>query len=240
MIRNKYFMTRSLLAVLAFSGVASASSITLNTAPGATAGGQAISASATVNITGGTVSITLSDTLANPTDAGQLLSDFDFVLSSGQTVATLSSSSGLERMVAGNGTYTDGSTVATGWGIDNLGGGIRLHVLGTPIGPAHTVIGGPDGSNVYSNANGSIAGNGAHNPFLVGPVTFTLAVAGVTADTTVTGGYFSFGTTEGNNVPFTPRTSESPTPEPLSSALVGTGLISVFFLRRKVSQTGKI
>jgi hypothetical protein len=85
---------------------------------------------------------------------------------------------------------------------------------------------------LYSNANGSIAGNGPHNPFLNQTATFNIAVTGVTAATTVTSATFSFGTVAGVNVPGTPGTPA--VPEPISSALVGTGLIGLFFLRGRI------
>ena len=45
----------------------------------------------------------------------------------------------------------------------------------------------------YTNANGSITG-GQFNPFVNGSAAFTLALAGVSAATTITGATFSFGT----------------------------------------------
>jgi hypothetical protein len=65
---------------------------------------------------------------------------------------------------------------------------------------------------VYSNANGSIAGNDPHNPFLTGTATFDLAVLGLTEASTITSAIFSFGTTEGNDVPGTrvPEPSTGP------------------------------
>ena len=48
-------------------------------------------------------------------------------------------------------------------------------------------------STSFPNANGSIT-DGPFNPFVVGPATFTLALSGVTADTTITSATFSFGT----------------------------------------------
>ena len=61
----------------------------------------------------------------------------------------------------------------------------ELDALGTAAAPSHLIIGPPDASNLYSNANDSIAGNGPHNPFLDGTATFMLDIAGVTADTTL-------------------------------------------------------
>jgi hypothetical protein len=116
-----------------------------------------------------------------------------------------------------DGSFTEGSTVDTGWGLENAF--LRLHVLGTPIGPAHTLIG-PPGGATYSNANASIAGNGPHNPFLHDSAVFFLHVPFVTADTTVDAAVFSFGTTEGVVVVGEPCEDGCPrVPEPSAGAI---------------------
>jgi hypothetical protein len=94
------------------------------------------------------------------------------------------------------------------------------------VGPEHVLLGPPDGSDVYSAATGSIAGNGPHNPFLNGTATFLLTVPGLTADTTVTGATFSFGTTEGSNVVGVPEGGGSvpaEIPEPGTWLLLSSG-----------------
>jgi hypothetical protein len=48
-------------------------------------------------------------------------------------------------------------------------------------------------SGVTTSSNASIQG-GQFNPFVIGPATFTLALSGVTAATTITQVTFSFGT----------------------------------------------
>jgi hypothetical protein len=165
-------------------------------------GGGPVSASATFTTGAGTVAISLTDLLANPGNIGQLISDLDFVLSGGQTSGTLApaASSGLQRTVNSGGTFTDGATMSTGWGLNNnVGGGLQLDALGF-VGPAGLIIGPPGGGGTYSAANGSIAGNGPHNPFIFGTATFNLSVPGVTVDSTITSVTFSFGTTAGDNV----------------------------------------
>src|SRR5262249_9507552 len=128
--------------------------------------------------------------------------DLGFTVSTGQTTGgSLTGSAGMERTIASNGTFTDGPIVATGWELDNgQGFPFRVHVLGTGVGPAHTIIGKPDGSNVYSNANGGIAGNGPHNPFLANTVVFDVAITGLPSTAFVSSALFSFGTTEGQNI----------------------------------------
>lgn len=216
---------------------ASANVITFTTPAGATTGGGPVDASATFITGNGTVIITLSDLQANPTDVAQLLSDLDFTLSGGQTTGTLSAgnSSGQEVSIAGNGTATLGGTGSTGWALNNnVLGGLQLNVLGTAIGPAHLIIGPPGPGGVYVNANGSIAGNPAHNPFLNQTATFLLNVPGVTVDSTVTSATFSFGTTAGINVPGIPP-GTPPVPDGGTTVmLLGAAISGLVFIRRKM------
>jgi len=197
---------------------ADAAVLTVTTPVGATAGGLPVSATATLTTLADTVQISLTNTLVNPTSVVQNLSDLGFTLSTGQTAAnvTLLAGLGLERTVAANGSFVDGNGVFPGWAVDSTGSPIRLHLLGTATAPAHTIIGPPDGGGTYSNANNSIAGNGPHNPFLAGTVTFALIIPGVTDASAISDVVFSFGTTEGNNVPGVP--------EPASLTLLGLGM----------------
>jgi hypothetical protein len=229
---SKYLWIGALLLSVAIGASnAQADTVTFDTPAGSTTSGGPVDASATfVTNNDGTIDITLTNLLANPKDVAQLLSDLSFSLSNGATTGTISSSSGQEITVAGNGTFTSGSTVDTGWALNSTATGFELDVLGTPIGPSHLIIGPAGAGGTYSNANGSIAGNGPHNPFLNGTATFVLDITGVTADTDITSATFSFGTTEGADlVPGTPTT----VPEPTSLALLAAGLLGVVLIQRK-------
>jgi hypothetical protein len=178
----------------------------------------------------------LTNLEANPTSVAQNLSDLSFTISGGSlTGATLSSSSGQEITVNGDGTFSTGSSVATGW-VPTLSGtsGLLDDLTGPGhAGPAHTIIGPPGAGGTYSNANGSIAGNDPHNPFLNQTATFTITGTGITADTTISAMSFSFGTTSGNDV-----TSQISVPEPSSLVLglLGLGLVGAIGYRRKRRQ----
>jgi len=225
-----------LLIISIGAGAAHANSFLFSTPAGSDAGGGPVSASAMVTTGAGTVTIMLSNLQANITDVAQAISDFAFTLNGGATTGTVSASSGQEINVAANGTFTLGSTVATGWGLDSSGGTFHLCVLGSgngtctgTAGPTHLIIGPTAGGGTYAAANGSIAGNPAHNAFLNQSATFTLAITGVTAATNVTGATFSFGTTAGANITGTPTS----TPEPGTLALFGTGLLGCAGLLRR-------
>jgi hypothetical protein len=197
---------------------------TANTPAGATVGGQPVDAAVTFSTGAGTIHVTLQDLLANPTDVGQLLSDLSFHIAgtTGNLTGTLTGSVGQEVTVNSNGTFTPGSNVSTGWALTGgTGGTFLLNVLGTPIGPAHLIIGPPNtGTGTFSAANGSIAGNGPHNPFLFEVASFDLSVSSVTANTSIDNVVFSFGTTPGANVP----AAGSSVPEPGTLLLLGAGL----------------
>src|SRR5262249_1920952 len=111
---------------------------------------------------------------------------------------------------------------ATGWALEsNVGSGLRLCGLCSGgDAPEHTIIGGPDPANPLrdTGANPSIAGNGPHNPFLAGVVSFTLNIPGLTAASVVNSVVFSVGTTQRDNVPAVQRVAAAP-----ALLLVGAG-----------------
>lgn len=215
-----------------------AATITYSTLPGASTAGGPVDVSATFTTSSGALDITLTDLLANPKDVAQLVSSLWFTLSSGQT-GTLGSSTGALITVNSGGTYTGpGSNVSTGWVLQTSGTSLVVCVVcpgGNAVaGPAHLLIGGPGPGGTYSNANGSIAGNNAHNPFLFETAQFHITDASINANTLVSSVLFGFGTTGGINVPGFPPNQDFTTPEPSTFALVGFMLLlSVSLLRRR-------
>lgn len=222
------------VGIAALSHAASANSITYSFTgtPGFT-GGLPLSVAATFTTLANEVQISVTNNQANPTSVIQNLSDLVFTLSTGQNSGSILSSSAAERTVNSGGTFTTGPTVSTGWALSTNGSGLELNVLGTVVGPAHTLIGPPDGTNLYSNANGSIAGNGPHNPFLFGPMLFDLSIPGVTSASDISSVVFSFGTTDGNDVPGTPG---APVPEPATLLLVGSSMVGLGLARWRRSR----
>jgi hypothetical protein len=207
------------------------------TNPGATnpLTGDLVSGMADFSLSGTTLTLTLTNTLAGIQSAGQLLTDVFFTLSApgtptltGQTAdlitlaplggpkgASISSNLGVQTINWGFG----GATVSGLSGFELCvicQGGITSSATPTEgiLGPVST-----DGN--YDNANKSLT-NGSHSPFINDFATFTLS--NVPAGATVTNVIFSFGTTPGGNVS---------APEPSSITILGVALLALAGLRRK-------
>jgi len=173
------------------------------------------------------VQIVLQNDQADPKSAVECLSGLQFHLSTGQTSGGLTRSSGFDRSIMGNGSYSDGANpVSSGWLLQSAGSDLKLNDLGSDS-PLHTIVGPPNGSNVYANGNPSIK-NGPHNPHLAPSVSFTLNVPGVTAASTISSVVFQFNTSAGNNV-----TGVVAVPEPASAGIIGLCSIGACARRRK-------
>ena len=204
------------LACVAFAPAAKADAATINFS--GTAGGEAVSGTLVFTVSSaGTLTVSITDNQANPTDVGQLISDLSFVCSTCGS-SSLTGSSGQEVSISSN-IATLGSSVTTEWGLSTSGSTIVLSALGSGQ-PDDLII----GTGPYTNANGSINGNGPHNPFLDGTVTFTLSVSGLTSVNQLSNVIVSFGTTAGDDLSVGTPT---PTPEPSSLILLGTGLLGL-------------
>ena len=155
------------------------------------------------------------------------------------TGSSQTGASSQELTVNGNGTFNIGANLTTvaavGWFYSSTATAGTLDVLSGPghAGPAHLIIGPPGGGGTYSAANGSIAGNGPHNPFLNQSASFTLTAPNVTSDTTITGVTFSFGTTAGVEI-----LGVAAVPEPGSIVLLATatGTLAGYFGWRRRKQ----
>jgi hypothetical protein len=220
------------------SGIASGTTITYVTPSASTTSDGVVNASA-VFVTGpGTLTVTLNDLLANPTSAGQLLSNFAFSLSSSLSASVDMNSSARERIVNSDQSFTAGSMVSTGWALQASGaGGVMLCMIcpnnGSPSPsnpPSHLII----GAGPYTNANGSIAGNKPHNSFLDESATFTISDSIFTSATVPANVVFGFGTQFGSDVNGELSAGISAVPERNTLLLIGTGLIFFGCFRKRL------
>ena len=225
----------SVAAAICVSGLAYADIFTFSTPAGSTdAAGDPVSASATFTTGANSLTITLSNLLANQKDAGQLVSDLFFTLDAANSSITAGQRVGTADLINidGSGNVSSaGSNQDIKWLFSLSSGTFHLDGLsGGPssLTPAGLIIGPAGPGGVYSNANGSIAANGPHNPFADQTATFNLTINGISADTIVTGATFSFGTKPGDNVPGGGSVPDSGS----TLMLLGAALGSVEVLRR--------
>jgi hypothetical protein len=225
----------SLLAVVILGlGASGASADQVFVTPtGQTLGGEPVNGRVTFSQSGNILNITLENLQANPTSVIQTISGLRFSISTAG--GTLTSSSAEHIDIAGDGTYLSSGLSATDWILTSSSGNYFLNGLGGN-GPDETLIGSPDGSNVYSNANSSIAGNSSHNPFLQEIATFSLTIPGLPPGTVVTNVVFQFGTGD-DRVGGVPG-GLTGVPEPATMLLLGTGLVAVGVRRRQRNQGG--
>ena len=193
------------------------------------AGCSTTNVSGTIVAGNGTVTITLNNNLTNAQVVSviQNVSGVYFQVSgyNGGAVSLSASNSTQSTNIDGAGNAVlAGAVNPTGWAGGHSGNTITACVIcafgiSSPAGPDQTLIGGT-GSGAYANANGSIAGNNPHNPFLAGTLTLTLVVPGVTVNSTFSNVVIQFGTTA------TPPTTQE-VPEPATMLLLGSGLVGV-------------
>lgn len=211
------FVLTAALFVSGLSSLASAAFIF----SGNSADGHPVSGMADFTIDAGadTITIELTNTTVTTLDAGELLTGLDFDLDG--LTPTLVSDTGIQRTVAGDGSFVDTLTAQDlSWSLTSLGGGsfqLNFHpnakdsILGPPI------------AGSYASANPSVRGNPGHNPFVGETAVFVLSVPNLEASTSVSVSAFRFGTA-----------LDPAVPEPASIVLAAVALVAlVAFGRRR-------
>ena len=182
---------------------------------------------ATVTITqvGSITEITATNNLPNPTDVVQAISQIYLNFSAAPTAATFDSTQPNQNIVTvnGGGTFTTG-TDPNEWLVSTSSNTVLLDSL--VAGPDQTILG-PPGGATYANANGSIAGNGPHNPFINQTGVFFLDITDRGSLTSVV---LNFGTVAGGD-PITGVLTPLPGGLPLFG-VVSLGLMGLLGWRR--------
>jgi hypothetical protein len=229
-----------LLVSLAFALTPTSVRADLFTASGTSSDG-ALSASANFSFGNGTLTVTLTNTLADNVfrSSGQASSDISFTLSNGAGTLSMTSAAGQFGNIDGNGnvTYTSsddqmkGKSTTTftsptrwlgdqGFGSFSISGNtITLESIGGGQ-PSQMIAPGIANGGTYTDANQGLQN---FNAYVIGPATFTLDLSGVTPQTTVSSATFSFGTGPDTFLPGSPDPHVGVVPAPSSVVLLGLG-----------------
>jgi hypothetical protein len=182
-----------------------------------------VSGTAIITTSNGKITIQITDLQSGMVSIGQSISELSFGISSGSaSSATLDSFAGNQIGVNHSGAVS-GQALDNGWGVGVSGAVITVAASGDGHFQnlsEYEILGPVCGNGKYCDANGSIAGNSAHDSLYNGTVTIVLDVTGVTSATSVNDVNMFFGT--GPELELS--ASSSVVPEPTTLFLLGTGL----------------
>jgi hypothetical protein len=188
----------------------------------------------------GMLTITLTDTQANPASAADLLSGIDFTINGMPGNASLASQTGSLVSLAKSGVASEVPGDLVHWGVGVSGRSIVLETAGSFAAggaPIDMILGPPGASGRYTG-NASVT-NGHFSPYVDGSATFVVLDSMVTAMTTFTSVNFHFGTTP-DTILVGHAVSPVDTPEPTSLAIFTMAVFGLAFpLARRRRRTSR-
>ncbi len=239
---GRYISVLVLLALPAWAGsIVSTFQVTAQDPAGETISARGVF---TMDQIAGTLSVQLTNQVTDERSVGQAITGFSFGLTSG--LADFNGAFGDQIQVASNGVVSDlgrnPQATLSDWRTTTSGRTVTVTDLGKGQ-PKLSILGAAT-DGVYRNANGSIAGNKAHNSFVSEVATFTFR--GVTGNLVADSVRIGFGT-EGTNyvvaslvpemVPFSSSISnvgfDSSAPEPGTWCFALAGLGWLGYRRRR-------
>jgi hypothetical protein len=179
-----------------------------------------LSASATITISGGVITVSLSDTGTGEISSGQTVSGLVFNVS-GVTSTSLFTQAGSLVNVAAGGGETPVAGSPNHWVGGNSGTTITFDAV-----PGINLPGHKQDMIVGSSPNAN-NGFGNFDPYINGTGTFTITALGITDNSTISNVQFRFGTADD---PFTQVLGVSAVPEPSTWAMMILGLAGLGFM----------
>lgn len=221
-----------LLGSLLLASPVQASQFLFSTPSGATNGTTPVAATALFTLSNGQLQITVQNTQADPLSESAALAEVTFQVSKVLTSPSMTSSAKFAT-VNSNGSYSTSGPSSTGWSLTENGTTMTICDACTSH-PVHTMIGPPKTStNRYTDANNTIDGSAANNPFLWESAAYTISSGALTVDVKITNVQFYFGAVAGGGD--VAGIGGELVPEPSTMPLVAGGalLLALAVYRRK-------
>ncbi len=241
-------MKKFILCALLFASFASANTFYFTTPINSVnpSDSQAVDVFASITtLDNGTISVTLTNNEVDPKAVSQLVSGFQFNLTSAAQIVASQTPTAVGTLIDASvwsaTPVVDFADTINHWRYTTTGAtNTAVAMTALTGGTADLLIGKPSASGAYVNANPSIT-NCHACPLILHDVTFTLALTGVTSATNINTSSVKvlFGTaTTGETVNMSATTAPTPEPGTLGMLFLGTGMIGYGF-RRRLAKSSK-